>query len=263
MARMELTRVGRFVRRSIKRFIYSQLAVREALMISLRRSAPLVLFNVEDTPPSIYVNFRVRGDRVGPLAETLDLPDGLALTPIRCLTGEEPFHAITLNAYRVSGLVNGLRAEWSVYVRDAGGVPRFLVVEAQSDVGSMDPVHIVTRAGRLEHALEGDLLRTRIASARQGEFALDAQLPGLHEREALRAAPEWIEANDYIYWSNGICDRTFYDAALVNAPLWRVPGEGLRIEDGSFWSEFVEPQPVHAFLLSKRVQLAMSPWWNV
>jgi len=259
---MRLTRSGRFVRRSIKRLIYSQLALRESLMIFFRKSAPLVLFNVEAEPPSIYVNFRVRPERLGALSQALDLPDGLALTPIRCLAGEEPFHAITLNAYRVSGLVNGVRAEWSAYVRDAEGVPRYLVVEAQSDVGSMDPVNVVTRAGRMEHVLEGGVLRTRIVSAVQGEFALEARLSTPRERESLRAAPEWIEANDFIYWRNGICDRTFYDASLANSPLWRVPCESLRVEDGTFWSQFVDPEPVHAVLLSKRVQFAMSPWWN-
>jgi hypothetical protein len=220
-----------------------------------------VLFNVEADPPSIYINFRVPTERVAALQEMLELPDGLALAPIRCLDGEEPFHCITLNAYRVSGLVNGVRAEWSAFVRDASGVPRYLVVEAQSDVGSMDPVHLVTRAGSMQHLLEGDRLRTRIETP-SGEFIAEARLPAPGDREALRAAPEWVAANDFIYWRNGICDRTFYDAALAYAPLWRVPLEDLRIEDGSAWREFVEPQPVHAVLLSKRVQFAMSPWWN-
>jgi len=260
---MKLERSGRILRRTLKRFIYSQLYLRESLMIFFGKSAPLVLFNVESDPPSIYLNFRIRPERLELLAERLDLPDGLVLTPVRCIDGEEPFHAITLNAYRVSGLVNGVRAEWSVYVRDAAGVPRYLVVEAQSNVGSMDPVHIVTRAGRMEHELVGESLRTRITCENEGEFALEARLPAAHVRETLRAAPEWIEANDLIYWRNGICDRTFYDAALANTPLWRVPTGDLEIRDGSGWAEYVEPEPLHALLLSKRVQLAMSPWWNV
>ena len=83
---------------------------------------------------------------------------------------------------------------------------------------------------------------------------MEARLPAAAERETLRAAPEWIEANDLIYWRNGICDRTFYDAALANAPLWRVPAAG-RGESGtaSGWAEFVGPEPRHALLLSKRV----------
>ena len=87
---MELTRAGRFLRRSIKRFIYSQLALRESLMIFFRKSQPLVLFNVEADPPSIYINFRIRPERLTALADRLELPAGLALTPIRCIDGEEP-----------------------------------------------------------------------------------------------------------------------------------------------------------------------------
>jgi hypothetical protein len=259
---MKLSAGGRFLRRAIKRFLYSQLALRESLMILFGRSAPLVLFNVEADPPSVYVNFRVREERLGALAEFLDLPEGLSLSPIRCLDGEEPFTAITLNAYRVSGLVNGVRAEWSAFVRDAGGVPRYFVLEAQSDVGSMDPVHVVTRAGSMAHVREGRLVRTRVETEGGGEFLAELEVPEAAERELLRAAPEWIEANDYIYWRNGICDRTFYDASLATAPLCRIPSSGIRVEDGSSWSEFLESEPVHAVMLSRRVQFAMSPWWN-
>lgn len=260
---MQLGRLGRFARKAIKRFIYSQLAFREGLFILFGKSKPLVLFNVEADPPSIYINFRVLPERVGALQAHLELPDGLELTPIRCLEGEAPFHAITLNAYRVSGLANGMRAEWSVYVRDAQGVPRYLVVEAQSDSGSMDPVHIVTRAGSMEHALDGDRLRTRVETENGGHFVAEARLPGEAEREPVLPAREWIAANDYIYWRNGICDRTFYDGALAGRALWRVPLEGLRIEDRSGWHEFVEPEPAHAVLLPERMQLSISPWWNI
>ena len=263
IARMRLTPAARFLRRSIKRFIYSQLYLRDSLLIFLRKSRPLVLFNVEDDPPSVYVNYRVRPDRVGALDDLLALPDGLTLTPIRVLADEEPFLAITMNAYRVSGLVNGVRAEWSTFVRDADGVPRYLVLEAQSNVGSMDPVHVATRAGDMEHTLQDGMLRTRIVSAERGEFELETPLPAPAEREALTAAPEWIEANDFIYWRNGICDRTFYDAALAHSPVWRVPLAGLRVQDRTVWSEYLEPEPVHAVMLSRRVQFAMSPWWNV
>ena len=64
---MQLGRAGRRLRQAIKSFIYSQLALREGLMIFFRRSSPLVLFNVEADPPSLYVNFRVRADRVAAL----------------------------------------------------------------------------------------------------------------------------------------------------------------------------------------------------
>lgn len=260
---VKLGSTQRFWRRLIKRFIYSQLSMREGLFIAFGKSRPLVLFNIEADPPSIYINFRIRPDRADALEAFLDLPDGLRLTPIRCLDGEEPFLALTLNAYRVSGLANGVRAEWSVYVGDHEGKPRYLIVEAQSDAGSMDPIHIVTRKGDMEHALEGDLLRTRVATELPGTFLAEARIPPPEARETVLPDRQWIEANDYIYWRNGICDRTFQDGSMANTPLLRLPIDGLRIEDTSGWHAYVEPEPVHAVLFARRVQLAISPWWNV
>jgi hypothetical protein len=260
---VELRNSQRFVRRLIKRFIYSQLSMREALFIAFRKSQPLVLFNIEADPPAIYINFRIRPDRLEALETFLALPDGLHLVPIRFLESEEPFLAITLNAYRVSGLANGVRAEWSVYVRDAEGKPRYLVVEAQSDAGSMDPVNIVTRAGDMAHTLDADLLRTRVATELPGSFLAEARIPAPENRKTVMPDRQWIEANDYIYWRNGICDRTFHDGSMANTPLWRIPAENLRIEDHSGWHEYIEPDPVHSVVFPRRVQLAISPWWNV
>jgi hypothetical protein len=163
----------------------------------------------------------------------------------------------------VSGLANGVRAEWSVYVLDHEGKPRYLVLEAQSDAGSMDPVNIVTRAGDMQHTLDGDLLRTRVTTECPGTFLAEARIPAPEHRETVMADRQWIEANDYIYWRNGICDRTFHDGAMANTPLWCIPPENLRIEDASGWHEYIEPEPVHGVVFARRVQIAISPWWNV
>ena len=252
-----------FLRRLVKRYIYSQLMLREALFIILGRSRPLVMFNVETDPPSVYFNFRIRPDRVDALRRRLALPEALSLCPIRCIEGEEPFPALALNVYRVSGLANGLRAEWSAYVRDAGGAPRYLVLEARADAFSMDPVNVFTRAGAVEHALENGILRSRVVSDDGNAFEAEVPMPAASERQEVRATGEWVEANDFIYWRNGVCDRTFYDGALAVAPLWRLPSEGIRVHDDTAWSEFIEPEPVHVVALSRRIQFAMSPWWNV
>ena len=34
---------------------------------------------------------------------------------------DEPEYLLTLNVYRVSGITNGLRAEWSTYIADPDG----------------------------------------------------------------------------------------------------------------------------------------------
>lgn len=256
---MILTPLQRRIRKLIKRFIYSQLYLRESLLILLGRARPLVRFTVEADPPSVYFNFVIRPEQLDSLERELELPH--PLMPIRCLEGEEPFHCLTLNVYRVSGLVNGVRAEWSLYVRDPGGTPRFMIVEAQADAGSMDPIHIVTRAGEVKHEVADGWLTSEVLSAAGTRFQAHYRNdPG---GPPVRAAPEWVEANDYIYWLNGVCDRTFYDAGLANARARRIDLADVKIEDDTRWSRLVDPTPRHVVVFENPIDFSMSPWWNL
>ena len=257
---MTLTRVQRGLRRFVKRFIYSQLYVREALYIVLGMSRPFIRFRVEATPPSLYLNFALTPEAVERLPEALDLPHPLA--PIRCSEGEPPFHGLTLNLYRVSGLVDGLRAEWSLYIREPGsGKPRYLVVDARSSSASMDPVAIVTRAGEVSLALTSAGLASEVVCEDGTRFrSLCRDLTG---GEPFRAAAEWVEANDYIYWRNGICDRTLYDGALANASTRSLDVTRVEIDDETRWRRWVDPVPRHVIVFDDALEFAVSPWWNV
>ena len=79
----------------------------------------------------------------------------------------------------------------------------------------------------------------------------------------VRAAAEWIEANDYIYWLNGICDRTFYDSGLANARTRQIPSSEVTISDDTRWGRFVEATPRHVIVFEDAIEFAMSPWWNL
>ncbi len=254
-----LTPFQRGLRKLVKRFLYSQLYLRESILILFGRAKPFVPFRVEADPPSVYFNFAIRPEHVASLERELGLPYPLA--PIRCLAGDEPFHCLTLNVYRVSGLVNGRRAEWSLYVRDPGGTPRYVVVEAASDAASMDPVHIVTRAGQVAHEEADGWLTSDVLSADGTRFV--ARYPNGAGGARVRAAPEWVEANDFIYWRNGMCDRTFYDAGLANARMHLVDPSQASIEDGTRWGCLVEPTPRHVVVFQDAIDFSISPWWNV
>ncbi len=256
---MALSEFQRRLRVVIKRFVYSQLYLRESLFILLGWSKPLVRFTVESSPPSLYFNFAIKPDQVSPLERSLGLPH--PLTPIRCLENEEPFHCITLNVYRVSGLANGLRAEWSVYVRDSSGKPRYMIVEARADSGSMDPIDIITRPGTVHYEDAGEALVVEVGS--DGHTRFKARCGQSDDAPVVRAAPEWVEANDYIYWRNGICDRTFYDAGLANARMRIVDTTSVSIENGTPWSAFIEAVPRHVIVFEDPIEFAMSPWWNL
>lgn len=259
---MALSTLERIARQSIKRFIYSQLAVVEASKLLRGDSKPLIRFTIEGTPPSVYFNFRIRDDARESLIRALSLPAGLELSPMRCRSGEAPFYALTLNVYRVSGLTNGLRAEWSVYVRDGSGKTRYLIVEARSSQASMDPVDLITRSSRVEHALRGTHLVTCVDS-NGALFSSDLTIPSAPDAVPFLAAPEWIEANDFIYWRNGVCDRAFYDGALANGKMWELDRDTCELSDHTEWSRYLHTEPEHIVMLSGAAELVISPWWNV
>ena len=257
-----LTRRGLRGRRALKRFLYAQLALRQALMIALGRELPLVPFTVEADPPSVYYVFRIRPELVGALAARLGLPPHLPLTAIRCLEGDDPAHLLVLNVYRVSGLANGLRAEWSVFVADADGVPRYMVFDARSSKVSMDPVDVITRPSPVKHRREGAVISTRVGEG-EATFTATIEMPPGDAAPRVSPAPEWAIANDFIYWGNGICDRTFYAAGMVDPRQRKVPAGAVTVEDRTPWAELVEPDPVHVLVLEDAIELVISPWENL
>ncbi len=238
------------------------MALRQGLMIALGKEQPLLPFTVEAEPPSVYWVFRIRADAVDGLAARLGLPEHLVPVPISCLEGEEPAHLLTLNVYRVSGLTNGVRAEWSLYVSDAGSPPRYLIVDARSSTTSMDPISIITKATPVTHERDGDVLRT-VVGDRASAFRCTLQLPSGEQPPLVRAAPAWVTANDSIYWGNGVSDRTYYDAGMADARQIDLPAAAATIDDGTPWATIVDPDPVHVLVLLDKIELVISPWENI
>ena len=256
----KLSRLGRLGRSVLKRFMYSQMMVYAGFRIAIGKDQPLVQFKVEMDPPSVYWVYRIKSSEIDKLIQTLRIPPNLALTPVRCLDIDEPSYYLALNAYRVSGLVNGVRAEWSVFVRDATNTPRYMIVDARSSNNSMDPVSIITKKSTVLHKREGNVIRTQIgdgSDAFVSTITLPEQSPSVH------SSAEWVTANDYIYWVNGICDRTFYNAGLANTKVSLIGSKDTVIKDGTFWAQFVEPDPVHILILNNAIEFVVSPWENV
>ena len=135
-----------------------------------------------------------------------------------------------------------------------------MVIDARSSSRSMDPVDLFTKDSRVEHARVGDQIDDDDRSDRPG-------VPG-HDRRRAGAAPavndrEWVTANDRIYWGNGVCDRTFYDAGLAARRWWRCPR---RCEDRRCQTRgpsLIEPDPVAVTLFTDAIEFVVSPWENV
>jgi len=256
---MELTRSKRRARVVLKRFMYSQLSLLNGLLIAIGREKPLVRFTVEADPPSVYLNFAIQPEQLAAFEAELGLP--LPLSPIACLEGDEPFHCLTLNVYRVSGLSNGIRAEWSTYISDADGIPRYLVVEAQTEQGTMDPVEIVVRPGRVSYTETDGRLAMTVGSDGDTEFTAELARPT--DGPKVQASHQWVTANDYIYWRNGVCDRTFYDAGLANPSARGVSPDEVQITNTTPWARFLDPVPRSVVVFDKAIEFAISPWWNI
>lgn len=242
-----------------KRFLYSQLMVKDAVLIAAGRAKPLVRFTVEPDPPSLYLNFAVRADRLEAFERHIAVP--MPLAPIRCLEGDEPSHCLTFNTYRVSGLTSGIRAEWSTYVHDARGVPRYLVVDAECEKGTLDAVDGFTVKGHAGYTATGDRLSMFAGADAAHELRCDVTLPA--DAPPVRSDREWVTANDYIYWRNGVCDRTFYDAGMADTAMVAIDPATAEITDRSQWAPFVEPVPRSIVAFTGPIEFAMSPWWNI
>ena len=255
-----LSWLGRLGRSIMNRFMYSQLAVFTGLKIAIGKEKPLIPFRIEMDPPSIYWVYKIRSSEIEGLAEKLGIPSQFTLSPIKCLDTDDPGYFIVLNAYRVSGLAKGIRAEWSIFVRDANNIPRYMVVDARSSTTSVDPVSIITKASTVVHERSGDTIRTEIG---EGDEVFSSTMTLPPNTPSVIVSPEWVSANDYIYWGNGICDRTFYSGGLANAQVLRVGSDHCVSNDGSFWSQLVDPDPVHILVYNNVIDLVISPWENV
>ena len=55
--------------------------IMSAVKVAIGKDSPLVRFTVESDPPSIYINFKVRDDKVDRFAAHCKLPPGLELAP--------------------------------------------------------------------------------------------------------------------------------------------------------------------------------------
>ncbi len=255
------TNPSRTGRRILKRVLYSQLALRDAFMILIGRQRPHLSFKVLANPCSIYMNFAIKKDMEQQFVDYINLGDGLSLAPMRSLAGDEPGLMLTLNIYEVSGLVHGPRAEWSTYIADSDGIPRYMVLEARAAAGSMDPVNLFTKPDRVEHRVTGDRIVSTVASEGGSLFSSSILIDEAHPMA--KPATEWIEANDYIYWRNGVCDRTWYDASLFNARVRSVPAGDFTISDETPWARFIDPQPGNVLRYDGALEFMISPWFNV
>jgi hypothetical protein len=255
------TNQSRTGRRFLKRSLYSMLTLMDVFKIIFGKAQPKINFTVKAEPASVYYNFRVRPDKLNEFIDYINLPEGFSVCPIHCIDGEQADYLLTANVYEVTGVAVGIRIEYSTYIRDAEGVPRYMVLEAQSSEYSMDPIDIITQKGRVEHDTSNNQTRSVWASLEGALF--QAHYEKSESMETASIHQEWVKANDFIYWRVGICDRTFYDAGLANPRALLIDPTTVSVDDQTHWAPFLEPEPKHVIEFQDAIDFVIMPWVNI
>ena len=259
----------------VKQTVYGDLAAAEAPLVAAGTAHPIVEFTVENTPPSIFVNWIVPDAQAGDFASFIDLPPGFSLAKVSILESDPaPRYWLSLNVYKVSGITTGLRAEWSTYVDDGSGVPRFMIVRARAAQGSIDPIGPLAFPEPFDHTLGTDGVISTAMNQTELRFGRPVltednlynstiELPDPASRQYVEPTLDWVAANDFIYWINGVRDRTFYNSSAHSAPLISIDPADVTLVDDSEWAQFLDPAPAHVLVYLDQIQFAIQPWWNV
>lgn len=255
-------------RATLKALFYGMDSVDYTDAVGQGSNDPWMNFDVGGDPNSIFVNFEFTDEAQVAAFEANELPAGFKLAPIRVLEGDEPAYFLVLNIYNSSGgLVEGARAEWSVFVQDPEvDRPRFLVIQAAAAAVSADSVNLVTQPEPVTHELQGNQIVSYVGLEGDGGEAnyWTSSITWPPQTEVLvKTAREFVAANDYIYWGNAVADRTLYNASIYNRDAVLIDNDNIVIQDDSRWAQYVKPEPRHSYVYLNPLEIVISPWWNL
>jgi hypothetical protein len=211
----------------------------------------------------LYFNWEIPAKNVPAFEQALQLPDrGFQLSPIEIIRNEKPRYYLSLNFYSVviAGVVN-YRSEWSVYVRREGdSKPRYMVIEVQSSEAGADP----TYPGFIKPASEViyEIDKEDVNLSNEG-FVASLSLPKTGAGRKVHVGKPWVEANDALYWINGLADTALYNGGLTDASLISVNPNKVELSNSSPWAAFVKGKPSNVLLFQRPLELAFTPYFNL
>lgn len=211
----------------------------------------------------LYFNWEIPAKNVAALEQALQLPDrGFRLSPIEIIRNEKPRFYLSLNFYSVviAGVVN-YRSEWSVYVqREGDPKPRYMVVEVQSSEAGADPTYpgFIKPASQVNYEIASETVNV----SNDGFIATFA-LPKTGAGRKVHVGKQWAEANDALYWINGLADKALYNGGLTDASLIAVNPNTVDLRNSSPWSAFVQRRPSNVVLFQRPLEFAFTPYFNL
>lgn len=231
---------------------------------------PWLNFEVGENPNSVFINFEFLDQASRDSFEDEHLPEGFKLSPLRILETDKPRYFLVLNIYQSSGsLVQGARAEWSVFVHDPQtGEPRFLVVQAAAANVTADPVNGLVPPEPVLHEVELGSLTSFVGVTDEATQMVDVYFSSVIQwpqppETYVNFAREFVVTNDYIFWGNAVADRGLYNASVHNRSAARIPDGEVTLLDNSDWSRYIGAEPVHTVVYLNPLDIVVSPWWNL
>jgi hypothetical protein len=238
--------------------------------VSQGGNPPWLKFDVGQNPNSLFINFEFSGEASRHAFEAEHLPVGFTLAPLRILDTDEPRYFFVVNFYQSSGgLVEGARAEWSVFIHDPEtSVPRFLVIQAAAATFTADSVNLLVPPEPVFHLLEPAAIVSYVgvedkeSGTVEEYFSSRINWPQPPETNVLLDR-EFVAANDYIFWGNAVADRGLYNSSVHNRPVASIAPSQISMVDNSRWTAYINPEPVHTLVYRNLLEIAISPWWNL
>jgi hypothetical protein len=226
----------------------------------------------------LYFNWEMPAANVSSMETVLGLADrGFRIVPVEIVRGEKPKYYLSLNFYSVviAGVVN-YRSEWSIYVAKQGDPkPRYMVIEVLSSEDAADPTYLPAppekpflRPGtNVTYSID----ESQVEVSNPDFHAAFSLLPGPGGQNQVRpangkivhVAQPWAEANDALYYLNGIADTALYNGNLAEADLLSINPNKVQISNSSTWSAFIGEKPEHVLLYLRPLDLAFTPYFNL
>ena len=215
-------------------------------------------FYVENTTPATYYNFEIT-DPTG-MATELNLPAGYSLAQTTFFEQDPPApeaYYLTLSVYEIKDSIEGIRAEWSVYVDNGNGRERLMIIDLQTEDAALDPVSMINLPSVVSHNLAGGILSTSLSSSTI-DFDASFSTVGTTD-EALTL--DWIEAGDNVCHLNGVCDKLYYDAETLDVPV-HVPGSPT-VTISTPWNAYINTTASAVFYRDNLQEYAVKSWQNL
>ncbi len=214
--------------------------------------APMIVANATNGAPATYYNFIIND--VSGLEAELGLPSGYSLAPTHFFTDGTDAHYLTLKVYKIEDSLEGIRAEWSVYVDGGNGRENMMIIDLQTEDAALDPASMINLPSSVAHSLGSTVLSS-------STIAFDADFTGGTGNEELSL--DWIEAEELICSINGICNKLYWDAETLDVPVTLPVAGTVSVTMTTPWNGFINTTPSVVFYRDNTQELSYRPWHNL